>query len=141
MGIRPLTVLLLAAASCAAPDSRGSAGPAAAGRGQPAAAEDSLTNPLADDRGAAPQGEKLFASMNCDGCHGVGATGFAAPSLVDGRWRYGGHDGALFRSVLSGRPRGMPAYGGILSHVAIWQLVSYLRAQPVPNDVPTEAWR
>jgi cytochrome c oxidase cbb3-type subunit 3 len=78
--------------------------------------------------------------MNCDGCHGGGAVGWVGPSLVDGRWRYGGTDGAVFQSIYYGRPRGMPAYGGILSPSAIWKIVTYLRAQPVPVDVPTESW-
>jgi cytochrome c oxidase cbb3-type subunit 3 len=78
--------------------------------------------------------------MNCDGCHGGGAVGFVGPSLVDGRWRYGGEDGALFHSIFYGRPRGMPAYGGILSDTTIWQLVTYVRSQPLPGVVPTAAW-
>ncbi|HYS21837.1 MAG TPA: c-type cytochrome [Gemmatimonadales bacterium] len=100
----------------------------------------SLTNPLQGDRSSAAEGERIFAAMNCDGCHGGGATGWVGPSLVDGRWRYGGSDGAVFQSIYYGRPRGMPAYGGILSPSAIWKIVTYLRAQPVPADVPTESW-
>jgi cytochrome c oxidase cbb3-type subunit 3 len=60
--------------------------------------------------------------------------------LVDGRWRYGGSDGLVFHSIYYGRPRGMPAYGGTLSDQAIWKIVTYLRAQPAPRDVPTESW-
>ena len=99
-----------------------------------------LGNPLACDRASVQQGEQIFAAMNCDGCHGIGATGWVGPSLVDGRWRYGGSDGDVFHSVYYGRPRGMPAYGGTLSDQAIWKIVTYLRAQPVPRDVPTESW-
>lgn len=101
---------------------------------------DSLTNPLEADSGTASEGERLFVAMNCDGCHGGGGTGWVAPSLVDGRWRYGGDDAALYHSIFYGRPRGMPAYGGILSPATIWQLISYLRSQPAPKEVPTEAW-
>ena len=46
----------------------------------------------------------------------------------------------MFQSIYYGRPRGMPAYGGILSPSAIWKIATYLRAQPVPADVPTESW-
>jgi cytochrome c oxidase cbb3-type subunit III len=92
------------------------------------------------DRAAADRGGQVFLAMNCEGCHGYGASGAVGPSLVDGRWRYGGADAAVFESIYSGRPRGMPAFGGILSPSAIWQVVSYLRAQPVPADVPTERW-
>jgi mono/diheme cytochrome c family protein len=101
---------------------------------------EALVNPLSGDPSAAQQGEVLFSAMNCDGCHGGGAVGFVGPSLVDGRWRHGGEDGALFHSIFYGRPRGMPAYGGILSDSTVWQLVTYLRSQPVPGIVPTVAW-
>ena len=147
MDLRPLAALLLAIAACR----EGGRAPATAktaihyaqhvSAGGRVPAGDTLRNPLAGDAGAAALGEKLFSSMNCDGCHGGGATGFAAPSLVDGRWRYGGADAALFHSVFYGRPRGMPAYGGLMSDASIWQVVSYLSSQPVPATVPTEAWR
>ena len=101
---------------------------------------EALVNPLSGDPSAAQQGEALFGAMNCDGCHGEGAVGFVGPSLVDGRWRYGGEDGALFHSIFYGRPRGMPAYGGLLSASTVWQLVTYVRSQPVPDIVPTVAW-
>lgn len=100
-----------------------------------------LENPVKGDAKSATEGAQVFVSMNCDGCHGGGATGWVGPSLVDGRWRYGGSDGAVFLSIYYGRPRGMPAYGGILSPSAIWKIVTYLEAQPVPSTVPTEEWK
>jgi len=99
-----------------------------------------LTNPYEPDSASVREGGQTFTAMNCDGCHGGGATGWVGPSLVDGRWRYGGEDGAVFTSIFYGRPRGMPSYGGTLSPAAIWKIVTYLRAQPVPSDVPTERW-
>ena len=99
-----------------------------------------LENPFQGDKKSAEEGEKLFAAFNCDGCHGGGAVGAVGPSLADGRWRYGGADGEVFHSIYYGRPRGMPAYGGILETDGIWKIVTYLRAQPVPQDVPTEQW-
>jgi cytochrome c oxidase cbb3-type subunit 3 len=99
-----------------------------------------LANPLTRNPQAVKEGEKLFSSMNCDGCHGTGALGWVGPSLVDGRWRYGGANGEVFHSIFYGRPRGMPAYGGILSSDAIWRIVTYLRAQPIPTNVPTQSW-
>jgi cytochrome c oxidase cbb3-type subunit III len=98
-------------------------------------------NPDAGNARLAEQGGKVFTAMNCDGCHGVGATGWVGPSLVDGRWRYGGSDGALFQSIYYGRPRGMPAFGSALSRDAIWSIVTWIRSQSPPADVPTEAWR
>ncbi|HEY6060542.1 MAG TPA: c-type cytochrome [Gemmatimonadales bacterium] len=138
---------LLAAAGCrGASRDAGQAPPSiryeqhvAAGGVAPVAA--TLANPFADDRASVAEGERTFVAMNCDGCHGGGAAGRVGPSLVDGRWRYGGTDGAVFHSVFYGRARGMPAYGGVLSPDAIWKIVTYLRAQPVPADVPTERWQ
>jgi cytochrome c oxidase cbb3-type subunit 3 len=100
-----------------------------------------LVNPYSGDADAVVAGEKLFASMNCDGCHGGGALGFTAPSLADGRWRFGGEDGAVFQSIFYGRPHGMPAYGGMLPADAVWMLVTYVKTRPVPREVPTAAWQ
>lgn len=99
------------------------------------------SNPYSGDANAAATGEKLFAAMNCDGCHGGGALGFTAPSLADGRWRFGGEDGAVFDSVFHGRPLGMPAYGGMLPESVVWLLVTYVKTRPVPREVPTMAWQ
>jgi cytochrome c len=85
-------------------------------------------------------GANLFASMNCDGCHGGGAVGWVGPSLVDGRWRYGGSDEEIFTSIFYGRPKGMPAYGGVIGTDGAWMLVSYIKAQAVPPVVPTTSW-
>jgi cytochrome c len=93
--------------------------------------------PRAED---ATAGARLFTSMNCDGCHGGGATGWVGPSLVDGRWRYGGTDEEVFDSIFYGRPKGMPAYAGVLGAEGVWMIVSYLKAQPVPAVVPTTSY-
>lgn len=97
-------------------------------------------NPPASKAEHATAGAGLFASMNCDGCHGGGATGWMGPSLVDGRWRYGGSDQEIFDSIFYGRPKGMPAYGGVVGAEGVWMIVSYLKAQPVPSVVPTTSY-
>jgi len=98
-------------------------------------------NPYAGNSASAAEGEKLFTAMNCDGCHGLGATGFVGPSLSVGRWRYGGADGEIFQSIYYGRSHGMPAFGGLMSGGAIWKLVTYLRSLKPPPNVPTESWK
>ena len=85
-------------------------------------------------------GGNLFSALNCDGCHGGGAVGWVGPSLVDGRWRYGGADEQIFTSIFYGRPKGMPAYGGVIGTDGVWMLVSYIKAQAVPPVVPTTSW-
>ena len=114
----PFTAGLLVFASlgghAATPAQGGSEGPGiwggshvpAAGQQPPGAV---LRNPDHGNAEAAKTGEQLFASMHCDGCHSGGGTGSWAPSLADGRWMFGGSDGAVFQSIFYGRPNGMPA--------------------------------
>jgi mono/diheme cytochrome c family protein len=108
--------------------------------GLPVPAEGLSTNGYATDSNAIGEGARLFVAMNCDGCHGGGAVGWVGPSLSDGRWRYGGSDAEVFRSIYYGQRFGMPAYGGVLQPQVIWKLVAYLKSLPPPKDVPTEAW-
>jgi len=100
-----------------------------------------LRNPHAGDAGVAGSGALLFNAMNCDGCHGTGATGWVGPNLGDGRWRYGGTDAEVFNSIFYGRPRGMPAFGGALGSEGVWVLVTYLRSLPPPPNIPTQSWQ
>jgi len=149
--------LLILAASASACREQSAAPPASATR----SAENSLVISRHDDRvfagglmppaervvnseihnaKAAEEGATLFTSMNCDGCHGGGAVGAVGPSLTDGRWRYGGADADIFRSIAEGRPKGMPSFGGALQPAMIWRLVAYIKSLPPPKDVPTESW-
>ena len=109
----------------------------AGGISQPAG---ELRNPHEGDTDNARAGARLFTSMNCDGCHGDAGTGWVGPSLADGRWRYGGRDEEIFSSIFYGRPRGMPAYGGVIGSEGVWMLVNYLKSLPKPDVVPTESW-
>jgi cytochrome c oxidase cbb3-type subunit 3 len=154
MDLRPLALagLGLAVASCGggdeparraqgqqpAPPSVRYEAHVSAGGVPPAGAE--LDNPHRGDDKAVEAGAGLFASMNCDGCHGGGAVGWVGPSLADGRWRYGGADHEIYQSIYYGRPKGMPAFGGALPSDAIWMLVTYLQSLPVPDAVPTQSW-
>jgi cytochrome c len=85
-------------------------------------------------------GKKLFTSMNCDGCHGDAGSGWVGPSLSDGRWRYGAQDEEIFNSIFYGRPKGMPAYGGVMGSEGVWMLVNYLKSIPKLDTVPTQSW-
>ncbi len=98
------------------------------------------SNAGATDAKAADEGATLFTGMNCDGCHGGGAVGAVGPSLTDGRWRYGGADADIYRSIAGGRPKGMPAFGGVLQPAMIWRIVAYVKSLPPPKDAPTESW-
>ncbi len=99
-----------------------------------------LRNPYSGNASIARNGAQLFATMNCDGCHGAGGAGWVGPSLQDGRWRYGGAEEEIFSSIYYGRPKGMPAFGGVLGAEGVWTLVTYLKSLPVPPDIATESW-
>lgn len=111
----------------------------AAGGNEPAG--QSVDNPYKGDAQRAQTGARLFASMNCDGCHGSGGVGWVGPNLADGRWRYGGADKEVFYSIFYGRPKGMPAYGGVAGVEGTWMLVTYLKSLPVPDSVPTQSYK
>ena len=98
-------------------------------------------NPYAGQQASAEQGKALFRMMNCEGCHSIGGEGSWAPSIITRRWRYGGTDAAVFETIFYGRPRGMPAYGGILPPELTWKLVTFLRTLPPPKAVPTQSWQ
>jgi cytochrome c oxidase cbb3-type subunit III len=100
-----------------------------------------LRNPHDGDKAVAKSGALLFSAMNCDGCHGGEGSGWVGPNLADGRWRYGGADSEVFSSIYFGRPKGMPAFGGVLGTEGVWTLVTYLRSLPAPADLPTESWQ
>jgi cytochrome c oxidase cbb3-type subunit III len=146
MHLRSLLLGLLAMAGCQKGVERGSADRVAQVRGEdriPAGGVQPAVNALAARRPPKLDrdvGGNLFSAMNCDGCHGGGGTGFVGPSLVDGRWRYGGSDEEIFTSIFYGRPKGMPAYGGVMGTDAVWMVVAYLKAQAVPPVVPTTSW-
>jgi mono/diheme cytochrome c family protein len=99
-----------------------------------------LHNPHSGDNAVAKSGGALFVAMNCNGCHGEDAAGWVAPSLSDGRWRYGGSDGEIFSSIYYGRAKGMPAFGGALGVDGIWILVTYIQSLPVAPNLSTESW-
>jgi cytochrome c oxidase cbb3-type subunit 3 len=111
-----------------------------AGGVAPPAVTISPVNPYAGDPASAAQGKALFRVMNCEGCHSIGGEGSWAPSIITRRWRYGGSDAAVFETIFYGRPRGMPAYGGILPPELTWKLVTFLRSLPPPKAVPTQSW-
>jgi cytochrome c oxidase cbb3-type subunit 3 len=76
---------------------------------------------------AIAQGQQLFGSMNCAGCHGHGGGGMGPP-LMDAKWRYGGRIDQIASSISEGRPNGMPAWRSKLTQEQIWQLSAYVRS-------------
>ena len=81
------------------------------------------------------EGKRLFAAMNCNGCHAQGGGGIG-PALMDDKWIYGAEPEQIFSSIVQGRPNGMPAYGGRLPDQQVWQIVAYVESLSgaVPED-------
>ena len=73
------------------------------------------------------QGQRLFAWFNCVGCHANGGGGMGPP-LMDAEWIYGSDPGQIYRTILEGRPNGMPSFGGRIPDSQIWQIVAYVRS-------------
>ena len=57
------------------------------------------------------EGQKLYMSFNCVGCHFHGGGGIGPP-LMDNEWIYGHDPQQIFASIVEGRPNGMPAFRG-----------------------------
>lgn len=76
---------------------------------------------------AVNQGKRLFRWYNCNGCH-AGGGGNMGPPLMDGEWLYGHEPQAIYASIVEGRPRGMPAFGGRIPDDQLWQIVAYVRS-------------
>ena len=81
-------------------------------------------------------GKTLFAAFNCSGCHANGGGGMG-PALMDDEWIYGYYPDQIFRTILEGRPNGMPAFRGRIADYQVWQLAAYVRSLGglVPKDV------
>src|SRR4051812_38554091 len=76
---------------------------------------------------ALSQGQQLFQSYNCSGCHANGGGGMG-PALMDANWLYGSRPDQVYESIVRGRPNGMPAFAGRLPGYQVWQLVAYVRS-------------
>jgi cytochrome c oxidase cbb3-type subunit 3 len=76
---------------------------------------------------AISEGQKLYMSMNCVGCHFHGGGGIGPP-LMDNEWIYGSDPQQIFASIVEGRPNGMPAFRGKIPDYQVWQIVAYVRS-------------
>jgi len=77
----------------------------------------------------ATEGEQLFLSTGCVGCHGMdgkGMTAVGAPNLTDDVWLYGGDAGTLRETVTNGRAGQMPAFQDKLGEQRVRLLAAYV---------------
>jgi cytochrome c oxidase cbb3-type subunit 3 len=94
-----------------------------------------IASPFRENAYGISEGKRLFAQMNCVGCHAYGGGGIG-PALMDSKWIYGARPAQIYSSIVEGRPNGMPAWGGKLSDQQVWQLVAYIESLSamVPRD-------
>lgn len=71
------------------------------------------------------QGQRLYAWMNCAGCHSHGGGGMG-PALRDAKWRYGSSMDNIVSTILNGRPNGMPSFRNRITEEQAWQLAAYV---------------
>jgi cytochrome c oxidase cbb3-type subunit 3 len=88
-----------------------------------------ILSPYARNMSAIKEGNDLFVSMNCAGCHGYDLKGGMGPDLTDTYWRYGGSPADIFKSIFEGRPQGMPAWGRSIPPTMIWKVVAYIESK------------
>ncbi len=105
-----------------------------------------LHNPYKDTQAdIVAQGESLFRSYSCSGCHGGTGGGGMCPAVTNDTWVYGGDDDTLFRLVTLGsadlQKAGytrtghenvvgpMPPMGTIIkSSDDLWKMITFIRA-------------
>jgi mono/diheme cytochrome c family protein len=106
-----------------------------------------LHNPYKDSQASiVSQGEALFRSYPCSGCHGGNAGGGMCPPLTTSDWIYNGDDDSLFRLVTLGsielQKRGytrqglitsagpMPPMGPIIKDSdELWKILTFIRSR------------
>jgi mono/diheme cytochrome c family protein len=106
-----------------------------------------LVNPYKDTQATiVAEGNKLFQSYSCSGCHGGGGGGGICPPLTNGVWIYGGDDDALFRLVTLGSDQlqkqgytrvglenvvaPMPPFGAAFKNADdLWKILTFIRSK------------
>jgi mono/diheme cytochrome c family protein len=105
-----------------------------------------LTNPYKDTQAdIVAQGESLFLSYSCSGCHGGTGGGGLCPPVTNDTWVYGGDDDTLFRLIAIGSDQlqkegytrtghenivaPMPPMGAIVKNADdMWKILAFIRA-------------
>lgn len=97
-----------------------------------------LRNPKTSSEDVAAGG-RIFRS-HCAQCHGLNGEGGRGPDLTTGRFRHGGSDGELLRTIMQGIA-GTEMPGIYMEEHQVWQIVSYVRSlsartetRPLPGD-------
>ena len=101
----------------------------------PAVMGSSSSNRYDGNAYAVSQGQRLFTWYNCAGCHANGGGGMGPP-LMDDEWIYGHRPDQIFKSIVEGRPNGMPSFQQRIPDYQVWQIAAYVRSMGglVPKD-------
>jgi cytochrome c oxidase cbb3-type subunit III len=86
-----------------------------------------LKNEYEENASAMNDGKRLFEWYNCVGCHAHGGGGIGPP-LMDDKWLYGSQPDQIFKTIVEGRPNGMPSFRSKIPDNQVWQLAAYVRS-------------
>jgi cytochrome c oxidase cbb3-type subunit III len=86
-----------------------------------------VKNTYEENAYAVSQGQQLYESYNCVGCHFHGGGGIGPP-LMDDKWIYGSDPQNIFETIVEGRPNGMPSFRGKIPDTQVWQITAYVRS-------------
>ena len=80
-----------------------------------------------DNAWGTTEGKRLFNWMNCSGCHANGGGGMGPP-VMDDIWTYGSEPEQIYKTIVEGRPNGMPSFRDRLTAQQVWQITAYVRS-------------
>lgn len=86
-----------------------------------------VKNEYEENAYALSEGQHLFDSFNCVGCHAHGGGGMGPP-LMDDKWIYGHNPEQIFATIIEGRPNGMPSFRGRIPDYQVWEIAAYVRS-------------
>ena len=87
-----------------------------------------VKSPYEGNAYAINEGQTLYKTYNCAGCHGGQGGGAIGPPLMDDQWIYGGSSAQIHKTIVEGRPQGMPSFGAHIPDDQIWKLTAYVRS-------------
>lgn len=97
-----------------------------------------MENPMKSIGGSVERGMKYYIGFNCAGCHGPNGGGAMGPSLSNKNlFRFGRQAAQHYLVISHGGPTGMPAWGDVLPHDAIWDIVAYIHSI---SQQPSHSW-
>ncbi|HET9685043.1 MAG TPA: c-type cytochrome [Gemmatimonadaceae bacterium] len=99
-----------------------------------------VANPYENNAYAQSEGQRLYNSYGCVGCHANGGGGMGPP-LMDDKWIYGSAPENIYATIIQGRPNGMPSFAGRIPSQQVWQIVSYVRSLSGMNPAGTRSAR